>query len=139
MSYNSDLQGNNTQLEEILAAVEELPEAGVGVETCRVVMIDTYYPDEYAVVTYTAFEGGVFVTKQVEYPFVYNEAYGAKVAVLENVVKNTSVELVPVNGDASFTCENAEYWFVAQTMAEDMGWFFYNFRVLGDATITIHP
>lgn len=68
MSYNTDLQNNNTSLQEILATVNSLPEAGgssgggVEIETCTVLIYgDSVWETGY----YTTFEDGQIVTKTI--------------------------------------------------------------------------
>lgn len=87
MTYNTDLQSNNVELQEILNTINTLPEAGGGggaaIETCTVTFSDS---TNYAA---SVLENGEIVTRhgylESDNPFVPLS--------IENVVKNSVMYL----------------------------------------------
>ena len=98
MSYNTDLQNNNTSLQEILATINSLPEAGSGgsggaaIETCILNLNFNMSPgSSFSGVYCTTLLNGVVSTNYIE---CNNSS-----KTIENVILNSPVIILATSND----------------------------------------
>ena len=127
MSYNTEFQSNNTDLQSILDTINALPDAGSGgtVETCTVTITDQYgdYGGDFYL---TVFEDGEI--KSVEYN-PWNDYAGT--ITVENVVKNSLICLATGGVKTNYLLS---YMYVTPLSHNN---YTYGFIVLDDANIQI--
>lgn len=118
MTYNTDLQSNNVELQEILNTINSLPEAGSGggtaVETCTV-----YNEQIFDIVYVTAYVDGSFTTVQIN---------GGESN--EQVVKNSLATLVTSEAIEEFSWDN--YTCLDMSLTD-----IYPISIDGDCTIEV--
>ena len=107
MSYKTDLQSNNVDLQSILNTINSLPEAGSGgggIETCTVTIknTDTIVPLYIDWIYAAVVTNGVIMKYSAEYISLLNGG----TFIIENCVKNSIVVFQALDGSAS-TYENA--------------------------------
>ena len=108
MNYNRELQGNNTELQEILAAVNALPNAGSGgggsLATCTVRIyfanLPWLIPGDMAAIAYNKVENGSITTKVEEIEIRNNGE-----VTFTDVPCGSSITLIDYSGKSSYWAE----------------------------------
>ena len=104
MAYDTDLQSNNAELQEILNTINALPEAGSGgsgggsLDTCTLKIIDNLGYGSVSV-SYQTFSDGVIT-------HIFNNRLPSGESVFENVLCNSAVSLTEAAGSSVVSSVN---------------------------------
>lgn len=135
---STPIENNTQELQEILEQANNLPNktGGLSVDVCTVTFVNKGYMDG-VVISYTVFEGGQLITKNLDCPFIYSDEYDVEAVTIENVVKNTSI-IFTTGYEHLFVGENIEYNYISEYFADQMGLIIYAIKILGDSIIEVH-
>lgn len=136
---STPIENNTQELQEILEQANNLPNktGGLSVDVCTVTFVSIATSSYNAVLSYTAFESGQIITRNLDRPFIYSDEYDTEVVTIENVVKNTSI-IFNSGYDHTFIGENMEYSSISEFFASEFGMPIFDIKILGDSIIEVH-